>query len=276
MNMPLVSLHSTKDPHDIMMFLHDIHAESCFTIDKTILIKPNYVTDDLPSTGVTVDPAIVAGIVAYFQEHGFNHIIVAEGGMENYDMPSVFGRVGLTSALKPYGIAPVDLNSDEMVEVTIDGATALKKVTVAKTYIDADAIISASKLKVHSLAGVTLCMKNMMGGLKPKNIMHSRIHEKIVDLNRRFTPALSIIDGIVGNQCHETACCPVESNVIVGGTDVVAVDAVGAYLLGYEPTDVEYLIRARNAGLGECRMENITIRGGNVKELRRHYEDKQM
>ena len=265
MLIPRVSLHSTTDPRDITKVLRDIHAENCFDTNETILIKPNYVTDDLPSTGITVDPAIVAGIVAYLQEHGFNNIIVGEGGMTMYDMPSVFEKVGLIGALRPYGIAPVDLNSDDMVEATIDGATSLKKVTVAKTYLEADAIISVSKLKVHSLADVTLCMKNMMGGLKPKNIMHSRIHEKIVDLNRRFSPRLSIIDGIIGNLCHETICSPVEFNVIAGGTDVVAVDSVGAYILGYEPTDVEYLVRAKDAGLGVCDLKNIEIVGDDLE-----------
>ena len=263
-----VSIHSTTDPRKVTTILRDIHAENYFGTDEKILIKPNYVTDDLPSTGITVDPAIVAGIVAYFQEHGFNNIIVGEGGMTLYDMQSVFEKVGLNDALRPYGITPVDLNSDEMVEVIIDSATALKKVTVAKTYLKADAIISVSKLKVHSLADVTLCMKNMMGGLNPKNIMHGRIHEKIVDLNRHFAPRLSIIDGIIGNLCHETICSPVEFNIITGGTDVVAVDSVGAYLMGYEPTDVEYLVRAKDAGLGECGLENIAVVGDDLEELK--------
>ena len=270
--MPSVYLHSTKDPRDVVKLLRNIRAEKCFKPDEKILIKPNYVTDDMPYNGVTVDPLIVVGIVVYLQDHGFNNIIVAEGGIVGYDMESVFDRVGLTYALKPYGIAPVDLNSDEVVEVIIEDATALKKVTVAKTYLEADAIISVSKLKVHSLASVTLCMKNMMGGLIPKNIMHNRIHEKIVDLNRRFRPRLSIIDGVIGNQFHETECCPVASHIIIGGTDVVAVDTVGAYLLNRKPTEVEYLMRANTAGLGECRMEKITIVGGNAKELRRHYD----
>ncbi len=285
--MSFIFLRPTTDPQDIIQLLHDIHAEDCFDKHGTILIKPNYVTDDLPSTGVTVDPVIVSGIVKYLRDNGFNNIIVAEGGMECYDMPSVFDKVGLTDALKPYGVTPIDLNNDEIVEVTIDDATVLRKVTVAKTYLEADAIISVSKLKVHCLADVTLCMKNMMGGLRPKNIMHTRIHEKIVDLNRYFTPRLSIIDGIIGGQCHETACCPVSSNVIIGGTDVVAVDSVGAYLMHYNPAEVEYLVRAKDAGLGECDMDNITIimggaiggirneagiLGTDLKELRRHYD----
>ena len=281
--MSSVFLRPTTEPHGIIQLLHDIHAENYFNKHESILIKPNYVTDDLPSTGVTVDPDIVAGIVKYLLDNGFNNIIVAEGGMECYDMPSVFEKVGLTDVLKPYGIIPIDLNNDEMVEVVIDDATALRKVTVAKTYLEADAIISVSKLKVHCLADVTLCMKNMMGGLRPKNIMHSRIHEKIVDLNRYFTPRLSIIDGIIGGQCHETACCPVASNVLVGGEDVVAVDSIGAYLMNYEPTEVDYLMRAKDAGLGECDMDNITVvmdgvisdgtsTQNAIKGLRRHYD----
>ena len=86
-------------------------------MSETILVKSNYVTDDLHSTDITVDPIIVAGIVAYLQEHGFNNIIVGGGGITMYEMSSVFEKVGLIGALRPYGIMPVYLNSDEMIEV---------------------------------------------------------------------------------------------------------------------------------------------------------------
>ena len=45
-------------------------------------------------------------------------------------------------------------------------------------------------------------------------------------------------------------------------------DRVGAYFMGYEPTDVEYLVRAKDAGLGECGLENIAVVGDDPEGLK--------
>jgi len=249
--------------------LASIHASQYLKKDERILVKPNYITNDLPSTGVTTDPWVVLGVVEYLQDSGFDDIIVAEGGSTDFDTMETFEKVGLTNTIRDVKL--IDLNRDERVEVTIPNATKLKKVNVAKTFFECDAIVSVAKLKVHRLATVTLNMKNMMGGILPKSIMHEGIHEKIVDLNRRFMPRLGIIDGIIGCQTHETARNPVRSNVIVAGSDIVATDAVGAFLMGIEPHDVKHLELAALAGMGTNDLSQIEVVGDDIKKLQKRY-----
>lgn len=100
-------------------------------------------------------------------------------------------------------------------------------------------------------------MKNMMGGILPKGMMHDDLHQKIVDLNMAFGPELTVIDGIVGCQGHELACDPVNSNVIIAGEDFVATDAVGSFLMGLCP--------------GESGLEKIIFKGEQISRLRKHY-----
>ncbi|MDI6888256.1 MAG: DUF362 domain-containing protein [Methanocellales archaeon] len=249
--------------------LASIHASQYFQKDERILIKPNYVTNDLPYTGVTTDPLVILGVVEYFQDSGFENIIIAEGGSTDFDTMETFQKVGLTDMVRDVEL--IDLNRDERVEVTIPNATKLKKVNVAKTFFECDAIVSVAKLKVHNLATVTLNMKNMMGGILPKSIMHKDIHEKIVDLNKRFMPRLGVIDGIMGCQTHETARDPVRSNVIVAGNDIVATDAVGAFLMGIDPHDVKYLELAAKEGIGTNDLDQIEVVGDDIKKLQKRY-----
>jgi uncharacterized protein (DUF362 family) len=238
-----------------------------------VLVKPNYVNASHPSTGVTTDPRVVRSVVEYLLEIGRrpDEIAVGEGGMASYNTMETFRAVGLTEELKGLGVRLIDLNAEPHVEVSIPGGRSLKSVKVARPFLDYDCILSVPKLKVHCWARSTLSMKNMMGGVLPKGIMHDDLHQKIVDLNIAFGPELTVIDGIVGCQGHELACDPVDSKVIVAGEDFVATDAIGSYLMGLRPDDIPYLQLAKKAGLGECSLEKITLKGDDIDILRKHY-----
>ena len=87
-------------------------------------------------------------------------------------------------------------------------------------------MINVPKLKIHGSAKVTLSIKNLMGAILPKSIMHNRLDEKLVDLTSFLRPKLSIIDGTVGCERNELSGNPVPMDVIIGGRDIVAVDVV--------------------------------------------------
>ena len=238
-----------------------------------ILIKPNYVNASMPSTGVTTDPRMVRGIVEYLLEHGWStsEFAVGEGGMVSYNTLDTFKKVGLSEQLQGLGVKLIDLNAEPHIEVDVPGGRSLKKVTVAKSFTDYDCILSVPKLKIHCWSLSTLSMKNMMGGILPKGIMHDDLAQKIVDLNRAFGPELTVIDGIIGCQGHELACDPINSEVIIAGEDFVATDAVGSFLMGLCPEEIPYLQLAKKAGLGENDMEKIEYVGEQIGRMRKKY-----
>jgi len=134
--------------------------------------------------------------------------------------------------------------------VKIPNAMALKEVDIARTALDATCIISVPKLKVHHLAYITCGMKNMMGAILPKSIMHGKIHKKIVDLTSLLTPKLTVVDGLIGAEKNETSGSPVKMDLVIAGMDVVAVDAVCAGIMGIDPKDVQHLQLATSHRLG--------------------------
>ena len=60
-------------------------------------------------------------------------------------------------------------------------------------------------------------------------------------------------------------------NLVIAGTDPVAVDAVGAAVMGISPSDVKHLRLAEKAGLGTCTLENITVLGEPVERVRKKF-----
>jgi uncharacterized protein (DUF362 family) len=97
------------------------------------------------------------------------------------------------------------------------------------------------------------------------------LSENIADLASVLTPSLSVIDGIIAGEGHETSGNPVEMNLVIAGADPVAVDSVGAAVMGMKPTDVKHLVLAAEKGLGTCRLEEITVVGQSIENVRRKF-----
>lgn len=154
------------------------------SLEKKILINPNWVTSDHFSTGNVTSTDTLEGIVDYLiYESKINpeKIIVADGG--SFGTSERFFKLNEVYRLEDYGIKIMNLNNDEIVnEIEIPNPLSLKRVNIAKTALDASCIISVPSLKTHNMAITTLSMKNMMGTIYPKSIMHSNLHKKIADL----------------------------------------------------------------------------------------------
>lgn len=242
--------------------------DAVLSTKKPILIKPNYINAKHPSTGITTDGRVVEGIVRFLKEHGKEEIIIGEGSGWA-DTFQAFNVAGIDALAERWKVKLVDLNKDEFVEVCPPNPLSLKKVKVAKTALQS-LIISAPKLKLHRIATVTLGLKNMMGALASKGAMHNgHLNENIADLASVLKPSLTVIDGIIAGEGHETSGNPVEMNLVIAGADPVAVDAVGAAVMGISPTDVKHLVLAEMKGLGTCRLEKINVIGESIEAVKR-------
>jgi uncharacterized protein (DUF362 family) len=238
---------------------------------KPILIKPNYINSRHPSTGITTDSRVIEGIVKFLKTRKTEEIVIGEGS-GFADTFWAFKVAGVDAVAEKWNVKLVDLNKDEFVEVNPSNPLALKKVKVAKTALES-IIISVPKLKPHRIATVTLSLKNMMGALASKGSMHvgTSLSENIADLASTLKPRISVIDGIVAGEGHETSGNPVEMNLVIAGTDPVAVDAVGAAVMGIPPTSVKHLVLAEKKGLGTCNLEQITVLGEPIENVKRKF-----
>lgn len=237
---------------------------------KPFLIKPNYINSEHPSTGITTDSRVIEGIVKFLKARRIEEIIIGEGSGWA-DTFQAFKVAGVDAVAERWGVELIDLNKDEFVEVNPTDPLALKKVKIAKTALEST-IISVPKLKLHRIATVTLSLKNMMGALAAKGSMHrGNLSKNIADLASVLRPRLSVIDGIIAGEGHETSGNAVEMNLIITGTDPVAVDAVGAAVMGIPPTNVKHLALAEKKGLGTCNLEEITILGAPIEKVKRKF-----
>ncbi|MFX1344921.1 MAG: DUF362 domain-containing protein [Promethearchaeota archaeon] len=239
--------------------------------EKKILINPNWVTLDHFTKGNVTSTNTLEGILIYLiQESKINpkKIIVADGG--SFGTSEEFFELNDIYRLKDYGIKIMNLNDDEIInEIEIRNPLSLKSVSIAKTALDASCIISVPSLKTHNMAITTLSMKNMMGTIYPKSVMHSNLHKKIADLVSvlRSRMKFQIIDGIIGSNGWELGGKPIQMDLIVAGEDPVAVDRVSSEIIGFGLNKVRYLKFGMEKNLGTANLDDIEIIGKSISEV---------
>jgi uncharacterized protein (DUF362 family) len=239
----------------------------------SFLLKPNYVVDKSPMSGLTTRPESLDGIITYlFQKVGKipAQVLIGEGGNPS-STESAFTTCGARDLAKKHGVRLVNLNNDAKETIALQDPLSLKEVDVARTARAAECLISVPSLKTHSMAVTTLAMKNCMGCILPKGIMHSSLHKKIVDLAGLINPRLSVIDGIIGAEGNEENGDPVPMGLIIAGMDYVAVDTVGSAVMGYSPRECKYLQYAAQKGLGTCDLSEIDIAGVSIDDVKRKF-----
>jgi len=239
-----------------------IDAAPLLERQEQILIKPNLVNASPPP--VTLPVAMVrALILAIRQMAPAARVVVAEGcGDRRLSTEEVFRRHGYDRLARELEVPLVDLNEAPLARVENPRGEAFSCFMLPRIVLDSF-VVSAAVLKAHSLAGVTLAMKNMIGCAPPsvyqqgghwkKSAFHPRMHAAIFELNRCRPPDLCLIDASVGLAEHHLGgpACDPPPGKLVAGFDPVAVDAAGAALLGRDWRQIDH-IRMADGVLGRA------------------------
>ena len=129
-------------------------------------------------------------------------------------------------------------------------------------------VVHLPTMKCHIYTNITGSMKNAFGGLLGgrRHYCHSRIHDTLVDLlaiQKEIHPGIfTVTDGTTaGNGPGPRTMVPVTRNVLLASDDCVAIDAVAAKLMGFEPMDHDFIRHAHERGLGVGRFSEIEIVG---------------
>lgn len=129
-------------------------------------------------------------------------------------------------------------------------------------------IVHLPTVKCHIYTTTTGAMKNAFGGLlnTRRHYTHSWIHETLVDLlaiqKEIHSGIFAVMDGTTaGNGPGPRTMYPQIKNVVLASADQVAIDAVAAKLMGFDPLSIPYIRLAHDRGLGIGDPRDIEIVG---------------
>jgi len=135
-------------------------------------------------------------------------------------------------------------------------------------------VIHLPTLKTHGHSQTTGAIKNAFGGLlkEVRHYAHKYIHEVLVDLmimQKELHPGIfAVMDGTVcGDGAGPRTMVPKIKNFILASADSVAIDAVAARMMGYNPMEIPYIRMCDEMGLGIGNPDNIEIRGETIDDV---------
>jgi uncharacterized protein (DUF362 family) len=132
-------------------------------------------------------------------------------------------------------------------------------------------ILHLPTVKTHGHAVMTGSVKNSFGGLlkEVRHYAHKYMHEVLVDLlymQRELHPAVfTVMDGTVaGDGAGPRTMIPRIKNLILAATDSLAIDAIAARLMGFDPMSIPFIRMAHERGLGIGDPRHIELVGDDV------------
>jgi uncharacterized protein (DUF362 family)/Pyruvate/2-oxoacid:ferredoxin oxidoreductase delta subunit len=214
---------------------------------KTVLVKPNLLGNFPPEQAVTTHPVVLEVVIQYLLECG-KEVWLGDspGGAGN--VKQVWQTTGMQALADKYPIQLVNFASFGVQEFEADGL----QLTISKVAWEADAIISVSKYKTHSLMAYTGALKNLYG-LVPgmiKTVYHRQyintdsFGHMLAELYKivRHRVVYHIMDGIIGmDGAGPSAGRPRRFGLLFGSASAPALDFLASSYMGFSLKQLGYI-----------------------------------
>ncbi len=231
---------------------------------QTVVIKPNIGWDTSPERAANTNPLLISRIIKHCYEAGAKTVYVFDHSCDNWIR--CYSNSGIEKAAKEAGAKIVPANSESYYhEVEIKGTRNLNKALVHELILNSDVFINVPVLKIHDSAGLTICMKNLMGTVWDRGFWHRNdLHQCIAEFSSFRKPDLNIVDAYYVMKRNgprgvsKDDLVEMKSQII--STDIVAADAAAAKLFGMNPENISYIKIADQMKIGSKDLTKLSIK----------------
>ncbi len=281
MKRPIVAVLKTKPAKvldDYGRLMHLAEYQKHLPKNKETILKLN-LSWTLYYPACSTQPWQLEGVLKTLLKDGYKKLIPVENKTV-VTQPVKGARLNKwLPILKRYGQKFVPLPHVEWVDYKPKGdMLALDKIfpeghKIPKMFIGKN-VIHFPTIKTHGHTTMTGAMKNAFGGLitERRHHCHKMIHEVLVDLltiQKEIHPGIfAVMDGTVaGNGAGPRTMEPVVTNYILASADQVAIDAISAKMMGYDPMKIPFIKIAHDRGLGIGDPKQIDIVGEDISNV---------
>ncbi len=239
------------------------HGSICY-------IKVN-LTHDLLLPGAITSPLAVEGVVRTLREW-CSEIVLVESSQLLTDADRALSRSGYPRLLAEYGLRWVNLSREPWDPVSVEVLGQRCELLVPRILRGA-VIVSVPVLKTHFRCTLSGALKNLWGCLDDdRHLYHDELPLRIAQIHTALRPVLHVMDATVGMEGNgPKAGTPRVTNLILGSDDPVALDAAACQIMGFFPEEVEHLLVAQKAGLGQMGPETVEWVGESLTGVNFHF-----
>jgi uncharacterized protein (DUF362 family) len=229
-----------------------------------VVIKPNFTWGNTPETASDTNPDVLNTVVALCKAAGAGRILVVDHVLIG-NLTACLDRTGARKAVESAGGEilglPVNGQDNRYADLMVAKGQIVKKTQVIKEVLAADVFINVPIAKDHSGARLTMSLKNLMGIVSDRNLFHTGLDQAIADINTQVKSHLVILDAIRILTSNGPSGPGKVENVgkIVAGVDPVAVDSYAAGFFKLTGADLQYIRRAKAAGVGEYDLTKLNV-----------------
>jgi uncharacterized protein (DUF362 family) len=233
-----------------------------------VVIKPNIcVAYHSFEYAATTNPWVVSALVKLCVEAGAGKVSVFDfpfGGTPE----QAYQVSGIAEQVTAAGGEMIVMSRFKFVSTKIANGQDLKKAAIFDDALKADVLINVPIAKHHSLARLTLGMKNLMGLIQDRQAIHQNVGQRLADLASQVRPTLTVVDAVrilvdhgpTGGSLDDVK----QLNTIIASQDIVAADSYAATLFGLQPDNISYIRAGAQMGLGISDLKSLDIEEINV------------
>ena len=233
-----------------------------------VVIKPNIcVGYHEYNYAATTNPWVVGALVKLCMEAGAGTVSVMDypfGGPAE----QAYAKSGIEEQVRAAGGEMAAMPQFKFVSTEIPKGVDMQQCDIFDDVLNADVLINVPIAKHHSLARLTLGMKNLMGVICDRPSIHHNIGQRLADLTSRVYPTLTVIDAVrilmangpTGGNLDDVR----KIDTVIASPDIVAADSYASTLFGLQPDELAYIQAGTAMGLGRSelgtlRIEEITV-----------------
>jgi uncharacterized protein (DUF362 family) len=245
---------------------------------STTILKDN-ITWHFPMPGANTTPWQMEGIILALRRAGFGDLVCVQNQTVVTNAFKGEDLNGYVPIFKHYSV-PVRYNFRKEDMAWIPYRPKAKMLALDHIYPEGiripdyflgKNIVHLPTVKTHMYTTTTGAMKNAFGGLlsKYRHYTHTWIHETLVDLlaiQREIHPGIfAVMDGTTaGDGAGPRMIRPVAKDIVLASADQVAIDAVAAKLMGFDPRGIKYIRLAHEQHLGIGDPREIQLVGDDI------------
>ena len=229
-----------------------------------VIVKPNICVDyHPPEYAATTNPTVVATLVALCLGAGARRVRVMDTPLGGSTAESAYAVSGIEEAVRAAGGEMEVMSPVKFARTAIPEGRDITEWEVYRDMLEADVLIDVPIAKHHSLARLSLGIKNLLGVITEPNQMHRNLGQRAADLASLVRPTLTVVDAVrilvdhgpTGGSLNDVQ----QTDTIIASHDIVAADAYAATLFDLTGADIAYVKAAAEMGLGTMDLDSVRV-----------------
>ena len=228
-----------------------------------VIVKPNICNANREAKyASTTNPIVVATLVELCLGAGAKRVRVMDYPFAGTP-EAAYVRSGIGEAVAAAGGEMEVMARPKFVKTAIPEGVDIQSWPVYQPILDADLVINVPIAKHHGLARLTLAGKNLMGTVLNREMIHFNLGQRIADITSVVRPQLTVIDAVrilmdngpTGGNLDDVK----RTDMVIASHDLVAADAYATRLFDLKPSDISYIAKSDDMGIGSMDLESVKV-----------------